>query len=195
MTRVLVGFHGKLPAVGDFVQRRLPASFVDRWDDAMQGALGGVAERLGDDWKDRVLKAPVWRFALARHVCGPLPWTGIVLSSHDRVGRVFPLVLAASPSHGADGWPKLPRPAWFAALDVAAERSREAISVSMFDAVVAMLPDPVNRQAEPMPRLPGHARSYWWHGEALDRGMALSGLPGTDDYLRLLGVDRREEPL
>jgi type VI secretion system protein ImpM len=193
MSRVLVGFHGKLPGVGDFVQRRLPAVFVDRWDAAMQAALAGAAHTLGESWKERVLAAPAWRFVLARHVCGPLPWVGVVASSRDRVGRVYPLVLAASPAAGADGWPRLPRHAWFDAVDQAMERSRETIAVSMFDAVVAMLPDPVVNAPDELPRLPGHARSYWWQGDARDEGIALDGMPGPDDYLRLLGADRHEE--
>lgn len=193
MTRVWVGFHGKLPGAGDFVHRRLPGVFVDRWDGAMQAALTAAAEALGDDWKERVLAAPTWRFALARHVCGPLAWTGIMLPSHDRVGRVFPLVLASSPPHGADGWPRWPRAAWFAALDVAADRSREAIAVSMFDAVVAMLPDPVAGRTDATPAIARHARSFWWRDDARDEGIALSGLPAPADYLRLLGADRHEE--
>ncbi|MET0256633.1 MAG: type VI secretion system-associated protein TagF [Luteibacter sp.] len=193
MNRVLVGFHGKLPGVGDFVQRRLPAVFVDRWDTAMQSALPGAADALGESWKERVLAAPAWRFVLARHVCGPLPWAGVVTSSQDRVGRVFPLVLAASPAIGENGWPRLPGHAWFAALDHAMERSREAISVSMFDAVVAMLPDPSTKQPDAVPPASTHARSYWWRGNARDEGIAFDGLPGADDYLRLLGVDRQEE--
>lgn len=193
MSRVLVGFHGKLPGAGDFVQRRLPAVFVDRWDAAMQAALAGAAETLGESWKERVLAAPAWRFALARHVCGPLPWTGVVASSRDRVGRVFPLVLAASPAAGGDGWPRLPRHAWFSAVEHAMERSREAIAVSMFDAVVAMLPDPSASPLDDMPQVAGHARGYWWRGNAREEGIALDGLPGPHDYLRLLGADRQEE--
>ena len=33
------GFFGKLPGTGDFVQRRLPASFVDVWDRRFEQAV------------------------------------------------------------------------------------------------------------------------------------------------------------
>lgn len=191
MTRVLVGFHGKLPCAGDFVQRRLPAGFVDRWDTGMQAALGGVAETLGEGWKDHFAAAPSWRFTLAAHVCGPLAWAGVVASSQDRVGRSFPLMLAAPVPRGQNGWPRLPRLTWFHALDRALERSRDAVSVSIFDAVVAMLPEPVTGQHD-LPRMPDHARSLWWRDDAPVEGIAMSGLPSATDYLRLLGVDRPE---
>jgi len=191
MTRVLVGFHGKLPCAGDFVQRRLPVGFVDRWDTAMQAALAGIVEALGEGWKDRFGAAPSWRFVLAAHVCGPLAWAGVIASSHDRVDRPFPLMLGAPVPRGHNGWPRPPRPAWFHALDAAMERSRDAVSVSIFDAVVAMLPEPVAGPHD-LPRMPDHARSLWWRDDVPGDGIAMSGLPGVPDYLRLLGVDRLE---
>jgi len=85
------GFYGKLPAVGDFVHRRLPESFVDPWHAAMQGVLSaaGAVSRAPEG------QAPVWRFVLLPGIAGTVAWSGAMRASVDRVGRAFPLVIAA----------------------------------------------------------------------------------------------------
>ena len=35
----LPGFYGKFPELGDFVNRRMPRSFLDRWDEWLQNAI------------------------------------------------------------------------------------------------------------------------------------------------------------
>jgi type VI secretion system protein ImpM len=195
MNRTLVGFHGKLPNVGDFVQRRLPAVFVDRWDAAMQSALAEASVATGDAWRDVFLASPTWRFAVATRVCGQLPWVGVVVPSHDRVGRVYPLVLAVSPPRAADGWPQIPANAWFATLAAAAARTRDGMDVTMFDALVAMLPDPARSPLQSLPSTVHiRSRSLWWQGDQLADGVVLPGLPAAADYLRLLGIETDEEP-
>lgn len=116
------GFFGKLPAAGDFVSRGLPESFVRRWDVfctrhllqplAAARAAGGVA---------------ALRFLVGADEGGPLggPLGGVVVASADRVGRRFPLTVAASlPEPTAE----LPMMAdrWFAALERAADAARTA---------------------------------------------------------------------
>ncbi|PTR34013.1 type VI secretion system protein ImpM [Luteibacter sp. OK325] len=195
MNRILVGFHGKLPNVGDFVQRRLPASFVDRWDAAMQSALAKASAVVGESWREVFLASPPWRFALTTQVCGHLPWVGVVVPSFDRVGRVYPLVLAVSPPRSADGWPHMPANAWFDTLATAASRTRDGMDVTMFDALVAMLPDPARSPPQSLPPIVGlSTRSLWWQGDQPADGIALTGMPDAADYLRLLGVEIDEEP-
>ena len=89
------GFFGKLPAVGDFVSRRLPRNFLDPWDQWLQAAIASSREQLGDAWLDNYLTSPIWRFALAAEVAGPLPCSGIMMPSVDRAGRYFPFMLAS----------------------------------------------------------------------------------------------------
>ena len=55
------GFFGKLPALGDFVQRRLPGAFVKVWDGWLQGAIAGSKAQLAEHWLDTYLSSPVWR--------------------------------------------------------------------------------------------------------------------------------------
>lgn len=90
-----VGFYGKLPARGDFVQRNLPRSFIEPWDNWLQDALAGSREQLGEQWLRSYLTSPVWRFALCGGLCGEQVVAGVLIPSVDRVGRYFPLVITA----------------------------------------------------------------------------------------------------
>ncbi|MGX2030701.1 MULTISPECIES: type VI secretion system-associated protein TagF [Methylocaldum] len=89
-----VGFYGKLPALGDFVSRRLPRHFIDHWDQWLQSAIAASREQLRDSWLDVYLTSPIWRFGLSAGVCGSDAWAGILMPSVDKVGRYFPLTLA-----------------------------------------------------------------------------------------------------
>jgi len=88
------GFYGKLPILGDFVSRRLPARFVHTWDAWLQKALSASREQLGSGWLDIYLTSPIWRFALSPGTCGTHSCAGILMPSVDKVGRYFPLTLA-----------------------------------------------------------------------------------------------------
>jgi type VI secretion system protein ImpM len=88
------GWYGKLPQLGDFSQRRLPAEFVDRWDAWLQEGLRHSRSELGDAWLERFLTAHIWYFFLTPGLLGPQAWAGIWMPSVDRVGRYFPFTLA-----------------------------------------------------------------------------------------------------
>jgi type VI secretion system protein ImpM len=90
-----IGFYGKIPARGDFVQAGLPRSFVDPWDDWLQRVIAASRLILSDSWLPAWLESPVWRFALAPGLCGPAAVVGLWMPSVDRVGRHYPLTLAA----------------------------------------------------------------------------------------------------
>lgn len=89
------GYHGKLPAKGDFVTRRLPRGFLDPWDSWLQDAIGGSRTRMGEAWLDAYLTSPIWRFALSPGLCGEAAVAGVAMPSVDRVGRYFPLTIVA----------------------------------------------------------------------------------------------------
>jgi type VI secretion system protein ImpM len=90
------GLYGKLPVLGDFITRRLPARFVDTWDAWLQSALAASRQQLGSGWLDVYLTSPIWRFILSPGICGPSVWAGVLMPSVDKVGRYFPLTLAVS---------------------------------------------------------------------------------------------------
>ena len=99
-----IGLYGKLPARGDFVRLGLPGDFVTAWDDWLAGAIAASRDRMGEAWLPAYLEAPVWRFALAPGVAGRDAATGLFMPSVDRVGRYFPLMLAAMQPAVAPAW-------------------------------------------------------------------------------------------
>lgn len=98
-----VGWYGKIPGAGDFIARRVPASFREPWDRWLQAAIEGSRDRLGARWRDAFLSMPAWRFVLGPGVLGANAWAGLMIPSVDAVGRYFPLAVAcALPSASLD---------------------------------------------------------------------------------------------
>ncbi|HEX7349011.1 MAG TPA: type VI secretion system-associated protein TagF [Rhodanobacteraceae bacterium] len=140
-----VGFFGKLPGMGDFVQRRLPADFVAAWDGWLEAGVDAARAVAGTAWRAEWAETPTWRFALAPGVCGPTAWAGVMGPSVDRVGRTFPLVLASAVTDAAD-LADIVRAGngWFVELERACcgACGSAPLSVDDFDAVVAGIADP-----------------------------------------------------
>ena len=90
-----IGFYGKLPCKGDFLQRRVPREFVEVWDEWVQVSLNESKRQLEDRWLEVYLTSPVWRFVLAAGLCGGDSYAGVLVPSVDRVGRYFPLTIVA----------------------------------------------------------------------------------------------------
>lgn len=126
------GYYGKIPAQGDFLRRGLSPGFVEPWDRWLQGVLIAGRESLGAGWQDAYFSAPIWRFALPAGVCGPAAMAGVVMPSVDRVGRQFPLTLAAE-IEAATVW--------------AVYRAAEPAFAPLEDAALAMLEDDALREA------------------------------------------------
>jgi len=96
------GFHGKVPARGDFVAHNLPADFVEPFDAWLQTALATSRSRIGAAWERLFAASPVWRFALDAGACGDVAAAGVLVPSADRVGRLYPFVIAAALPDGMD---------------------------------------------------------------------------------------------
>ena len=99
---MVTGFHGKIPSHGDFVDRSLPTSFLNSWDEWLQLAIATSKEQLDDEWLNIYLTAPIWQFALSPGVTDESAWLGILVPSVDTVGRYYPLTLAAPVSGELD---------------------------------------------------------------------------------------------
>lgn len=91
---LVAGWYGKMPCLGDFASRRLPAEFIEPWDHWLQRSIAESRRQLGEKWLEVFLRSPMWRFALGPGVCGADAWAGLLLPSVDKVGRYFPLTLA-----------------------------------------------------------------------------------------------------
>jgi type VI secretion system protein ImpM len=94
------GWYGKLPSLGDFASRRLEADFIEPWDLWLGEAMQAQRESMGDAWLDAYLQSPPWRFVLMPGVLSGfdpgLIVAGVLMPSVDRVGRYFPLTIAAT---------------------------------------------------------------------------------------------------
>ena len=103
----VLGLFGKLPWEGDFIQLGLPGRFVRPWDAWLSNALATSRDTLGAGWADAYLLSPPWHFLIEPGIIGNSGWTGVLVSSIDRVQRYFPLTLALElPGEEAD----FPRP-------------------------------------------------------------------------------------
>ena len=89
-----LGFFGKLPINGDFIQRDLPAHFIHLWDSWLQENLSACQQQLAESWLKHYLTSPIWRFFIAPSVIDNNAYIGIVGPSVDSVGRYFPLTIA-----------------------------------------------------------------------------------------------------
>ncbi len=172
----MTGIYGKLPSNGDFVRRELPQSFVIPWDDWLQAGMGAARDALGEQFAAACAAAPAWRFRLPAGACGDSAVAGVLLSSHDTVGRLFPLTLAALLPPGTE----VPNQAWYAALERAGLAAREQGDSA--DALMTMLPSTaLMRSLASSDDIPDMG---WWTAEG--PRWRLAGLPQPAQFRQLL---------
>ena len=135
------GFFGKLVSRGDFVRRRLPDDFITGWDDWLQRSIEASRLELGEEWLNAYLSAPLWRFALGTGVCDDVPLLGVMMPSVDRVGRHFPLTIAAvADPYRTDLKTLSGVGGWFDAIeDIALSALNEEFSLDDLDAALHAL--------------------------------------------------------
>ncbi len=86
-------WFGKLPALGDFAYRRGNERFNGAMDSWLQRSIPASRAQLGEGWTQAYLSAPMWCFALFPGVASEECYAGVLMSSVDRVGRYFPLIV------------------------------------------------------------------------------------------------------
>lgn len=169
-----MALFGKLPAHGDFIRRGEGALVrrLDLW-------LTGEIERLAmaeDDLDARLSTLPTWCFRLPGDVAGAL------VASHDKVGRVFPLVACVdttirSAERAADALTQA-RDGGIAADAVAEELRR------IKDEARLAWPDPDAADADVT------IDARWWVRQAAGQPvLALPDLPTGADFARLLRAE------
>lgn len=139
------GFFGKIPDKGDFVVRRLSRAFLDPWEAWLHAALEASRCQLTEAWLPAYLTSPIWRFALSAGLCGDAVVAGLIMPSVDRVGRYFPLVVAAALPDCANP-AELPAAAddWFERAELLALSAlEESFLFERFDLDVAAIGLPV----------------------------------------------------
>jgi type VI secretion system protein ImpM len=100
---VTTGFYGKIPAVGDFLSRRLPREVVLACDEWARQGLHDLRTRDPEGWVDRYQRSPAWSALVPAPMARGFVLLGAIAASHDRVGRRFPLwLLLAMPPGEVD---------------------------------------------------------------------------------------------
>jgi type VI secretion system protein ImpM len=172
------GFFGKIPATGDFVSRRLAGAFVRFWDQFAARHL--VPLLTAERWDDNI----GLRFLLG--ATGHAPMAGLVLASSDRIGRRFPLTVAAPVRFPTMSMPEAASN-WFAAIHEAARDAQQGrLDADELAAELTRLPFPVDGA----PGAPVRGLVLWTHPPelveadpdapqaALERIFAFSGEAG-----------------
>ena len=155
-----MGLFGKLPAHGDFVRRGDPA-LAQRLDAWLTGEVERVAAAWDDAYDIRVSALPTWSFVLADGLAGALA------ASHDRVGRVFPVVACV-----AGGRAAAERTA-----TLFADSERTLLDADAIQAALAAMADEDQTSS-------GGAR--WWRPLHADPAtFSIAGLASGPDFVRL----------
>lgn len=172
---IRVGFFGKLPSRGDFVQMRLSRSAITAWDQWLQAVMPAAQAGLGERWAEVWQAAHGWRFALGSGVCGPRPLTGVWLPSTDRVGRTFPLMIAAEAATMHDAF-----------LDAAECIGADAVRGTMTPDMLARRLGSAPR-ALPTVRAAGNTAGRWWRrGRDPGEELRSDAMPDADAFVRML---------
>jgi len=150
----LPGWFGKLPGMGDFAHRRLPALFRQGWDDWLHENLAGLRERHPDDWTAHYLGSPLWCFMLGPDTVDATAWIGVLMPSVDGAGRYFPLTLARQFDTGLDitAW-------WACAAHIALDALDADLDAERFEALLARRFDEMDVSGEDAP--PPAGQSLW----------------------------------
>ena len=179
----IAGWYGKLPCLGDFASRRLPAEFITPWDAWLQRSIATSRQQLGESWLDVYLTSPMWRFVVAAGVCGEHACAGVLLPSVDKVGRYFPLTLALPLDaaeivtvFGMQGWFNELEQIGLAALsvDYSIEALEAALAENAFPAMALQTPPPGTREMLECLRDPQPAASAFHLGDIEDLAGAAS---------------------
>jgi type VI secretion system protein ImpM len=190
----VTGFFGKLPCHADFVMQRLPRRLIECWDGWIRAGLVDARERLGEeDWLERYLVAPIWRFYWSADVCGESPWLGLFMPSVDSGGRNYPMMVATRlPPHAAPAAVLAASPDWFDRLErILVSSLYEDADIEDFDRLVAQQQLVIDAQSTPVeparPPWPGTSDApftLWWTSDdgGQSRQRRYEGLPEPADY-------------
>jgi len=138
-----LGFHGKLPAVGDFVSRGFTKPLCDALDGwlqtALQSAQSGGATRASLD----ASAVPVLLQLRPGALCAS-GFVGAVVPSCDRVGRFFPICLGLETAPESASHPLLwpPLPMALALCRLGIEAQAESLGPDALATRMAELPAP-----------------------------------------------------
>jgi type VI secretion system protein ImpM len=174
---VRLGFFGKLPSRGDFVRVGISRAVATAWDQWLQSVMPGAQAQLNEGWDDIWQAARSWRFAFGPGVCGPLPVSGLWLPSADKVGRRFPLMIAAEAALMTESL-------LYEAERIGVEAIRDAAPPELLAYRLGLESRPL-----PVAPSPGAAATRWWR-PGMEEAEILEGdaLPDAGLFLWMLNA-------
>lgn len=182
------GWFGKIPALGDFASRRLAPGFIESWDEWLSAGIAAARETLAADWESRYDASGACRFVLGPGVFDAHTWYGLLQPNRDRVGRRFPLTIAAA----CEALPPDIELRWQRMAEIAA-RTREAeCDAEALEEMLLRELLPGSHEASTTPDAPvpltESGRSLWWTARTHTTGDAplrIEGMPAGDRFLEL----------
>ncbi len=194
-----IGFFGKLPTHGDFVSSALGSRLQSELDQWVHNGLIALEAALGSDWRRLFHATAAWRFVVSKGVWAPSAVAGVLLPSRDRVGRSFPLIIAAQLQRFSGQLRDLCEDdSWFTAAEALAETSDKAdFEMQRFVEGIKRLRPPFidKRSATTQLATIGNApapASLWWRispGTRHGKGFRTVTAPTAQDFVKLVTAD------
>ncbi|NQY36783.1 MAG: type VI secretion system-associated protein TagF [Alteromonadaceae bacterium] len=88
-----IGFFGKLPGYGDFIQRNVSPQLINYWDNWILQSIESSRTQLRDNWQVRYFNSPIWRFVIGNDILSETTITGFMMPSVDKSGRCYPFTV------------------------------------------------------------------------------------------------------
>lgn len=171
----MLGFFGKMPTHGDFLSKGFSPGLIEGLDKLLQASLATAADE-SSDARAMLQLAPSLMVNIRPGALSPSGFSGLVLPSCDRVGRIFPLCVGMEVEAGGPRLPLVwPSQALATALFTAVSGSLESDAGpdGLYRALNAM-PDwnslvenaaPFSSCSEDtVPNFADHASNYWYEG-------------------------------
>ncbi|MGN6779582.1 type VI secretion system-associated protein TagF [Rhizobium sp.] len=194
-----IGFFGKLPTHGDFVSAALGSRLQSELDQWVHNGLIALEATLGSDWRQLFHATTAWRFVVGKGVWAPSAVAGVLLPSRDRVGRSFPLIIAAQLQRFSGQLRDLCEDdSWFTAAEALAETSDKAdFEMQRFvEGIKRLRPPFIDKQSTTTQLATigntSAPASLWWRinpGTRHGKGFRTVTAPTAQDFVRLVTAD------
>jgi type VI secretion system ImpM family protein len=88
-----VGWYGKVPCQGDFLNKHVDVQFTHPWDHWLQKSITALRAKFNGHADEVLLTFPIWRFFIRAGTFDQYHWVGVFTPSADRVNRIFPFTV------------------------------------------------------------------------------------------------------
>ncbi len=186
LNQLTVGYYGKVASQGDFVTRGLTPAVETTIDAWLRASIRESQHSMGAGWLDAFLVAPVWRMALGPGIAGLETVAGVMMPSVDRVGRYFPLVVAAILPGISPPLLRLAKStAFYDALEnLALSTLHNGFSLATFEKDMSRL-RVAAAQVAPNEAKAEDGLSLWWTGPGVKNAFQSEGLPSPEQFAEL----------